>query len=64
MSEYEYDIVYKPGKANLNADALSRNPCTSATCYTILNNSSMVDTSPTLVDLAVDGAHHVLSTRC
>lgn len=26
LSEYDYDIVYKPGKRNTNADALSRNP--------------------------------------
>lgn len=26
LFEYEYDIVYKPGKVNSNADALSRNP--------------------------------------
>lgn len=26
LSEYEYDIIYKPGKLNSNADALSRNP--------------------------------------
>lgn len=26
LQEYEYDIVYKQGKANCNADALSRNP--------------------------------------
>ena len=63
LSEYEYDIVYKPDKANLNADVLSQNPCTSVTGYTILNNSNMVDTSVTLVDPAVDDAHHVLSDR-
>lgn len=26
LAEYEYDIVYKAGKRNVNADALSRNP--------------------------------------
>ena len=26
LFEYDHDIVYKPGKINSNADALSRNP--------------------------------------
>ena len=26
LSDYEFDIVYKPGKQNANADTLSRNP--------------------------------------
>ena len=26
LNEYDYNIVYKPGKVNSNADALSRNP--------------------------------------
>ena len=26
LSEYDYEIIYKPEKMNLNADALSRNP--------------------------------------
>jgi len=26
FEDYEYEIVYKPGKINKNADALSRNP--------------------------------------
>ena len=26
LAEYEYDVVYKAGKTNVNADALSRNP--------------------------------------
>jgi len=28
LAEYEYEVVYKAGKMNLNADALSRNPLT------------------------------------
>jgi len=26
LAEFEYNIVYKAGKINVNADALSRNP--------------------------------------
>ena len=26
LQEYEYEMVYKPGKIHTNADALSRNP--------------------------------------
>jgi len=26
LAGYEYDVVYKAGKTNVNADALSRNP--------------------------------------
>jgi len=26
FAEYDYDIVYKAGKTNVNADTLSRNP--------------------------------------
>ena len=26
LSEYDYNVIYKPGKLNSNADALSRNP--------------------------------------
>lgn len=30
LAEYEYEIIHKSGKTNLNADALSRNPVTTA----------------------------------
>ena len=26
LSEFDYEVIYKPGKLNLNADALSKNP--------------------------------------
>ena len=26
LAEYDFDVVYKAGKMNVNADALSRNP--------------------------------------
>lgn len=29
LAEYDYEVIYKPGKINANADALSRNPTTS-----------------------------------
>lgn len=35
LAEYDYEIVYKPGKINANADALYRNPSTNI--YLILN---------------------------
>lgn len=28
LAEYEYEVIYKAGKTNINADALSRNPIT------------------------------------
>ena len=39
LNEYDYDIVYKPGKVNSNADALSRNPSDSTHLY---QNSSPI----------------------
>ncbi len=29
LQEYDFQVVHKPGAANLDADGLSRNPCTS-----------------------------------
>ena len=26
LAEYDFDVIYKAGKMNVNADALSRNP--------------------------------------
>ena len=36
LAEYEYKIVYKAGKINLNADALSRNPVIELTAEKIV----------------------------
>lgn len=38
LSEYEYDIAYKPGKTNHVANALSRNS-SDAQVYTLTNNN-------------------------
>lgn len=44
LSEYEYEILYKAGKNNVNADALSRNPVSSAkSCKPILPIKSNLD---------------------
>ena len=29
LQEYDFQVVHRPGKVNLDADGLSRNPCTS-----------------------------------
>jgi hypothetical protein len=63
LADYEYEIVYKPGKIDKNADALSRNPIpqlifslsisqeTNAKSFcqsTVSNNQILED--PTIVD--------------
>ncbi|KAL0128587.1 hypothetical protein PUN28_003742 [Cardiocondyla obscurior] len=35
LAEYDYDVVYKAGKTNVNADALSRNPVEEIPCNII-----------------------------
>lgn len=42
LAEYEYDVVYKAGKTNVNVDALSRNPVNfeETTCK-VINNSKL-----------------------
>jgi transposase InsO family protein len=39
LEEYDYTVVYKAGKTNKNADALSRNPLVDITYFTILHIS-------------------------
>ncbi|XP_044588679.1 uncharacterized protein LOC123267858 [Cotesia glomerata] len=34
LAEYDYTVIYKPGKINLNADALSKNPVEKVTVNT------------------------------
>jgi len=44
LAEYEYDVVYKAGKTNVNADALSRNPVNfeEADCNIIKRNKPLI----------------------
>ena len=44
LREYDYDITHKPGKINMNADALSRNPIPIAPIN--LSDLSMQELSP------------------
>jgi hypothetical protein len=42
LQEYDFQVVHKPGVANLDADGLSRNPCTSQEDNTQLVDEEMV----------------------
>ena len=42
LSEYNYEIVYKPGRVNSNADALSRNPHDGSDSLKITTDSTYV----------------------
>lgn len=44
LAEYEYEVVYKAGKSNVNADALSRNPVTNQ-ILPISSNESIFNAS-------------------
>jgi len=48
LAEYEYDVVYKAGKTNVNADALSRNPVNfeEADCNIIKPNKRLNPNDP------------------
>ncbi|XP_025161592.1 uncharacterized protein LOC112590101, partial [Harpegnathos saltator] len=48
LSEYDYDVVYKAGKTNVNADALSRNPIDSPSkdCKMINTRSKLNPNDP------------------
>lgn len=46
LAEYDYEVIYKPGKLNLNADALSRNPVVEDVNVITRNQAmKMIDTS-------------------
>jgi len=48
LAEYDYDVVYKAGKTNINADALSRNPINfgEADCNVINYNKFLNPNNP------------------
>ncbi|KAG5327755.1 POL5 protein, partial [Pseudoatta argentina] len=46
LAEYEYNIIYKAGKTNLNADALSRNP----TIFPTAEDNKKLNCHSTVVD--------------
>lgn len=50
LAEYEYEVIYKAGKANENADALSRNPPKG---IFPLTTSSSAPGSPSIFDMPV-----------
>ncbi|KAG5327865.1 POL4 protein, partial [Pseudoatta argentina] len=50
LAEYEYNIIYKAGKTNLNADALSRNP----TIFPTAGNNKKINYHKILFPLTLD----------
>jgi len=48
LAEYEYDVIYKAGKTNVNVDALSRNPVNfeEADCNIIKPNKRLNPNDP------------------
>ena len=46
LAEYDYQIVYKAGKANTNADALSRNPVPTLPIYSDSTDESLFTPEP------------------
>lgn len=48
LSEYDYTVIYKPGKLNSNADALSRNPPVDVTCHALTRAQLRAINNPVL----------------
>ncbi|KAI4474702.1 hypothetical protein M0802_015487 [Mischocyttarus mexicanus] len=53
LSEYEYDVVYKAGKTNINADALSRNPVEvpQTTCHVVHGQRNLANNPDKILEL-------------
>ncbi|KAL6256692.1 hypothetical protein P5V15_012811 [Pogonomyrmex californicus] len=50
LAEHDYDVVYKTGKTNVNADALSRNPI-EINCKAIINRKILNPNKPENADV-------------
>lgn len=56
LAEYDYNVVYKAGKTNVNADALSRNPvnCNETPCNIIKHNKILNPNNPKDAEVIVE----------
>ena len=60
LREYDYDIIHKPGKINMNADALSRNPVTT---YPVPSNPENLGSEEPFSEMEIENVFLINKTE-